>query len=448
MAQLIVSISGIRGIVGDGLGPREAARFGLAFGTHLRGGRVVLGRDSRPSGPLLADALREGLLATGCSVVDVGILSTPGTSVMVRHLGARGGTIITASHNPAPYNGIKLLSPEGMALSRADGRAVADLYHREVFAKVPADRVGTADSFADAAEIHVERVLGIVRAEPVRAAALRVAVDAVNGAGGREMRLLLERLGCDAVFVHDEPTGRFGRGAEPIPENLADLGQAVRRHRAAVGLALDPDADRLALVDETGRAIGEEYTLALACRHRLTQEKGPLAANLSTSRLMDDVANEAGVALYRTPVGELNVAETIRQKGCLLGGEGNGGVIDPRVAPVRNSLAGAALLLEMMAARRKPLSELAAELPVYWMVKDKVPIAGIRSEAVFEAARKRFPDARVDERDGLYLAWDRGWLHVRASNTEPILRILAEAKDEKTARAWVAEIQALVREQA
>jgi phosphomannomutase len=163
---------------------------------------------------------------------------------------------------------------------------------------------------------------------------------------------------------------------------------------------------------------------------------------------MDDVANEAGVALYRTPVGELNVAETIRQKGCLLGGEGNGGVIDPRVAFVRNSLVGAAFILEMMAARRKPLSELAAELPVYWMVKDKVPIAGIRPETLFEAARKRFPDARVDERDGLYLAWDRGWLHVRASNTEPVLRVLAEAKDEKTARAWVAEIQALVREQA
>jgi len=448
MTGLIVSISGIRGIVGDGLGPREAARFGLAFGTHLRGGRVVLGRDSRPSGPMLADALREGLLATGCPVIDVGILSTPGTSVMVRHLGACGGAIITASHNPAPYNGIKLLSPEGMALSRADGHAVADLYHREAFVEVPADRMGTAESVADAAEIHVERVLGIVRAETVRAAGLRVIVDAVNGAGGREMQWLLERLGCRPVLLHGEPTGRFARGPEPLPENLAELCQAVRHHQAALGLALDPDADRLALVDETGRAIGEEYTLALACRHRLTQEKGPLAANLSTSRLMDDVAKEAGVALYRTPVGELNVAETIRQKGCLLGGEGNGGVIDPRVAFVRNSLVGAAFILEMMAARRKPLSELAAELPVYRMVKDKVPIGRIRPEVVFEAARKRFPDARADERDGLHLAWDRGWLHVRASNTEPILRVLAEAKDEKTARAWVEEIKSLVQNQA
>jgi len=448
MAGLIVSISGIRGIVGDGLGPREATRFGLAFGTHLGGGRVVLGRDSRPSGPMLADALGEGLRATGCSIADVGILSTPGTSVMVRHLGARGGTVITASHNPAPYNGIKLLSPEGMALSRSDGRAVADLYHREAFTTVPADRMGTAESVTDAAEIHIERILGIVRAETVRAAALRIVVDAVNGAGGCEMQRLLEHLGCQSLLIHGDPTGRFARGPEPIPENLTDLSRAVRRHRAALGLALDPDADRLALVDETGRALGEEYTLALACRHRLTQEKGPLAANLSTSRLMDDVANEAGVPLYRTPVGELNVAETSRQKRCLLGGEGNGGVIDPRVALVRNSLVGAAFILEMMAARGKPLSELAAELPVYWMVKDKIPISRIRPETVFEAARKRFPDARADERDGLYLAWDRGWLHVRASNTEPVLRVLAEAKDKKTARTWVEEVQSLVRNQA
>jgi phosphomannomutase len=475
MAQLIVSISGIRGIVGDGLGPREARRFGLAFGTLLGRGTVVLGRDSRPSGPMLADALRAGLVATGLRVVDCGILSTPGTAVMVRHLAAAGGAVITASHNPLPYNGIKLLSPAGMALSRDAGRKVLDLYERQAPSEVGTDHAGptevapgSAEAKPDSAEpkpgaaaVHVEKVLAIADAERIRKAALCVVVDAVNGAGGAEMALLLERLGCQCILVHGEPTGRFGRGAEPIPENLGDLGRAVREHGAALGLALDPDADRLALVDETGRAIGEEYTLALACRHRLTEERGPLACNLSTSRMMDYVAAEAGVALHRTPVGEVNVAEEIEREGCLIGGEGNGGVIDPRVVPVRDSLVGAALVLGMLAARRRPLSELAAELPVYTIVKDKATLAAGdaaaaysaeaaasatkagKAAAVFDAVRKRFPGARADTRDGLYLAMKEGWVHVRASNTEPILRIMAEAADEQAARTWVRDVKAV-----
>ena len=445
MAQLIVSISGIRGIVGDGLGPREAVRFAMAYGTQLNRGTVVMGRDSRPSGPMLTAALRAGFLATGCRVVDVGILSTPGIALMVRHLKAQGGVIVTASHNPPPYNGIKMLSDAGMALTKSVGQAVVDLYTREAFTQAGTDGVGTVEVLDTAAETHADKTVGLVDAAAIRGRKFRVAVDAVNGAGGREMRLLLERLGCEVVMIHGEPTGRFGRGAEPVPENLGDLGRAVRESGAAVGLALDPDADRLALVDETGRAIGEEYTLALASRHRLTQERGPLATNLSTSRLMDDVAAEAGVVLHRTPVGEVNVTEAIVRQGCVIGGEGNGGVIDPRIVLVRNSLAGAALVLEMLAIRRLPLSELAAELPVYVMVKDKVPLEGVTPAAVFEAVRKRFADARVDERDGLHLSWEDGWLHIRASNTEPIMRVMAEAEEESVARGWVAEVKALAR---
>jgi len=244
-------------------------------------------------------------------------------------------------------------------------------------------------------------------------------------------------------MIHGEPTGHFPRGPEPLPENLGDLCRTVRQGGAALGLALDPDADRLALVDETGAAIGEEYTLALAARHRLTRERGPIAANLSTSRLMDDVAREAGVPLHRTPVGELNVALEILRKGCVIGGEGNGGVIDPRVTLVRDSLVGAALILEMMAVRGKGLRELVRELPVYTMIKDKVPLAGTDPASVLKAVRARFGDARLDERDGLHLSWDRGWLHIRASNTEPIVRILGEAADEALVRAWVDEVKAM-----
>jgi len=443
MPQLIVSISGIRGIIGDGLGPREAVRFGLAFGAHLGGGAVVVGRDSRPSGPMLASALQAGLLATGLRILDAGILSTPGVALAVRHLGVRGGAVVTASHNPSPYNGIKMLSPAGMALGRADGQAVADRYARETFVEVGTDAVGAIGAVADAAEVHADRVIALVDAEAVRARRFRVAVDAVHGAGGREMRLLLERLGCIVALIGEEPTGRFSRGPEPLPEHLGDLGRAVRDHGAALGLALDPDADRLALVDERGRAIGEEYTLALAAQHRLTQERGPVAANLSTSRLMDDVAREAGVPLHRTPVGEVNVAEAILREGCVIGGEGNGGVIDPRVVLVRDSLVGAALILEMLAARGKTLSELAAELPVYSMIKDKVPLGGVDAARVLRAVRERFAGARADERDGLHLAMDEGWIHVRASNTEPILRAIAEARDEGAARRWVSEVKAL-----
>ena len=443
MAELIVSISGIRGLVGDGLGPREAVRFGLAFGTHLGGGTVVIGRDSRPSGLMVVSALRAGLLAAGCHVLGTNILSTPGVAATVLDRGAAGGVVVTASHNPAAYNGIKLLSAEGMAVDRDTGAAVRRRYEEDDFAETGADAVGRADVVPDAAERHVERVLAIVDADVVRRRAPSVVLDAASGAGGREMQMLLARLGCRVQVIHGEPTGRFDRGPEPVPEHLGDLCAAVRDAGADAGLALDPDADRLALVDEAGRAVGEEYTLALSARHRLAQSAGPVAANLSTSRLMDAVAREAGVPLHRTPVGELNVAETVRDHGCVIGGEGNGGVIDPRVGLVRNGLVAAALVLEMMAERDASLGALVAALPVYCMAKDKVPLAG-RADAALEAVRERFPDAEADRRDGLHLSWEAGWVHVRPSNTEPILRIVTEAGDEASARRWVETVKEAV----
>ncbi len=441
--MLIVSISGVRGVIGDGLGAREALKFAMAFGTTLGGGRVVLARDSRPSGPMLSAAVRAGLMATGCDVVDCGVLSTPGTSFLVGDLGAAGAVVITASHNPDPYNGIKLLSSRGVALNAEEGRPVRDLVESGAFAEQGTDGVGRLDVRSDAAERHAAHVLGLVDADRVRAAGFTVAVDPGNGAGGAEMRLLLEGLGCTVHAIHEAPTGRFGRPPEPVPAHLSDLAAAVRDAGAALGLALDPDADRLSLVDETGRPLGEEYTLALATRHRLTQTKGPVAANLSTSRMMDDVCREAGVPLVRTPVGEVNVAEAIEREGCVIGGEGNGGVIDPRATRVRNSLAGAALILESLSDTGRKVSELAAELPVYTMVKDKVPLGGTDPAAVFRATRDAFPGAEPDKRDGLYLAWDGGWVHVRASNTEPILRVLAEGKDAADVRAWVDRVKAL-----
>jgi phosphomannomutase len=392
---------------------------------------------------MLADALRAGLLAAGCRVLDAGVLSTPGIAVLVRHAGADGGAVITASHNPTPWNGIKLQSAKGLGLGADAGRAVRDRFDSGDVAERGADGVGRAETIPNAVDVHVDRVLATVDADRIRGAGLTVALDSVNGAGGAEMQALLERLGCRVVGINLEPTGRFGRPPEPVPEHLGDLAALVKREGAALGLAQDPDADRLSLVDETGRPIGEEYTLALACRHRLSQEPGPIAANLSTSRLVDDVAREAGVRAVRSPVGEVNVAETIEAEGCIIGGEGNGGVIDPRVTLVRDSLAGAALVLEMMAARGRTLSELVAELPVYHMVKDKVALGSVEPAAIFEAALGRFPDAETDRRDGLHLSWPDGWLHVRASNTEPIVRVIAEAAEESVARDRAAAVKAL-----
>lgn len=433
MAQLIISISGIRGIVGDGLGPREAVRFGLAFGSTLERGLVVLGRDSRPSGPMLAAAFKAGLLAAGCRVADAGILSTPGIALAVRTQRAAGGAVLTASHNPSPYNGIKMLSPEGHAVTADAGRTVVDLYEREAFTETAADAVGVEVLCPDAAAAHARLVAGLVDADRIRAAGLTVAIDATNGAGGREMMLLMDALGCRAAPINLEPTGVFGRGPEPVPENLADLGRTVRDSGAAVGLALDPDADRLALVDETGRAIGEEYTLALACRHRLTQKRGPLAANLSTSRMMDDVALEAGVPLFRTPVGEVNVALAIGRHGCVLGGEGNGGVIYPAVHAGRDSLVGIAMILQHLADRKASLAELAGELPPVAMVKTKVEDADFPSGEALARRLERLGPGDIDTRDGIKWTGADAWVHVRSSNTEPAVRIIAEAKDESSA---------------
>ena len=268
-------------------------------------------------------------------------------------------------------------------------------------------------------------------------------VDAVNGAGGAEMRMLLERLGCRCVGVNEAADGQVRPRRRADAGEPGDAGRKVKKQKAAMGLALDPDADRLALVDEAGRPLGEEYTLALAARHRLTQEKraaGVQPLDLAADGLCDGRGRrDAG----RTPVGEVNVAEAIIAQHCLIGGEGNGGVIDPRVVLVRDSLMGAALVLEMLARRASQLSELAAELPVYKMVKDKVTLGKSAPAAVLEAVRKQFADARVDTRDGLYLAWDDGWLHVRASNTEPVLRVMAESADAAAAESRVREVKAI-----
>lgn len=424
------SVSGVRGIVGEGLTPPALVTHVNAFVQETGRGRILVGRDARDSGPLVEDLVCATLALCGCDAIKLGICSTPTVEMAVlADPQAVGGIILTASHNPAPWNALKFLDRDGLFLGP---EAVARLFQRvdqSEFTWVPHTEMGRVVTGQDADLAHVEAILGLpqIDTKAIAARKLTVVVDAVNGATYRIAPLLLSKLGCTVETIHCTPDGTFPRIAEPVPEALADLGEAVRRHGADLGLAFDPDGDRLALVDETGAPLGEEATLALGVRHILSQAKGGVAVNLSTSRMSEDIAAQAGVPFRRTPVGEIHVAKAMLAHGDLVGGEGNGGLILPALHPGRDGLLAAAVVVSCLATSGRSLSQLAADLPRYSMVKTKFGLEGKSLVGAIAALKARFPDAQLDERDGLRLSWSDSWLHVRASNTEPILRAIAEA---------------------
>ncbi|HOW69820.1 MAG TPA: phosphoglucosamine mutase [Phycisphaerae bacterium] len=441
--RLMMSVSGVRGVIGETLTPVLATELGCAFGTYLDGGTVVIGRDSRPSGPMLEAAVVAGLLAAGCRPVLLGIASTPATAMMVRRHKAAGGIVITASHNPIIWNGIKFLTDEGLAPPPQKAEQLFAIHRERGFRLVDAEGVPAPQSDATAADQHVEASLSLADVKTVAARRFRVVLDSVNGAGGEEGRALLERLGCQVVHINGEPTGRFAHTPEPLAENLTQLCDAVRREKAVAGFAQDPDADRLAIVDQTGRYIGEEYTLALMAKLLFASRPGPAAANLSTSRMIDDLAAQAGgpCKVFRSAVGEANVVATMKANGCVFGGEGNGGVIDPRVGVVRDSLVAMAIVLQLMTETGKTLSALVSEIPAYTMIKTKFECSKERIAKVLVAVRERFARERVNDIDGTRVDWPDGWVHVRGSNTEPMIRIIAEAPTQARAEALVAEVR-------
>lgn len=444
-SDLIVSVSGLRGIVGAGLTPGPALHFAQALGTHLGGGRVVLSRDSRPSGAMLRHAVVAGLLASGCAVDDLEIAPTPTVGLAVRRLEAAGGIQITASHNPAPWNGLKLFGNDGAVLPAGKGREIKQLYDTGRFTTVPFDRLGTLRACATAADWHRERVLQLVETMRISSRGFRVVLDTNGGAGGPLGAALLESLHCTAVVLGGQTDGAFAHPPEPLAENLQTVLPQVPHHGAAVGFVLDPDADRLAIIDEKGRYIGEELTLALAVLCRLRQERGPLVINMSSSRVVEDLARQFDVPCHRAAVGEANVVEQMRACGALLGGEGNGGVIDPRVGWVRDPFIGMGLVLQLLAETGRPLSELVAELPRYTIVKDKYEVARDRLPELNALLEKRWPEARANRVDGLRLDWSDRWVHVRPSNTEPIVRVIAEAPRGADAEGLCREVGALLR---
>jgi phosphomannomutase len=443
--KLIISISGMRGIVGENLFPSIAAEYGCAFGKFLKNKHtgnkrklsVCIGRDSRSSGQMLKSAVATGLCSVGVDVVDLGLVTTPGVGIMVRELGCNGGVIITASHNPIQYNGIKLLLGNGVAPPADAAEQIKQYFSDKHFALVNSSHHGNITSNEQTDATHIAKVLAIVNKKTIAAKKYKVVLDSINGAGGRVTKKMLAELGCEVIAINDEPTGIFAHRPEPIAKNLTGLCKMVKEKGADIGFAQDPDADRLAIVDEAGTYLGEEYTLALAAKYIFSKKTGKAATNLSTSRMIDDIAAKSGSQVIRTAVGEANVAAAMLKHNCIIGGEGNGGVIDLRVGPIRDSLVGIALILQLMAETGKTVGQLAGEIIGYYMRKEKFAAEQAKARHILDLAKKTFTDAKLDTTDGCRFDFDDGWLHLRASNTEHVMRVIVEAKNRTIAQKYI-----------
>lgn len=435
---LMVGVSGIRGRVGEALTPEVVAQYAAAFGAWAssKGGskRIVVGRDSRVSGPLFHRVVLSALQSVGCDVIDIGLTTTPTCQLAVEDHHAAGGLMISASHNPIEWNALKFIGPTGLFLENAEGIEMRSLVDRGI-PRAQWNELGRIETDDRAVQRHIDRVLAIpyVDVEGIRSRRFHVALDCVRGAGSVIMPALLDRLGCRVTAVNLQPDGHFPRPPEPVAENLGELERLVLEAGAAVGFAVDPDVDRLALVSDAGRAIGEDFTLALAARLVLRHRKGPVVTNLSTSRIVEDVAVAAGMQVIRAPVGEVNVAVRMRDEQAPIGGEGNGGVILPEVHLGRDAPVGAALLLQLLHEENRSLSDIVADLPRYVIVKDKLNRPNASLDTVYEALRSAFPAASADAQDGLRLSWPDRWVHVRPSGTEPIVRVIAEAPTDREA---------------
>lgn len=445
--MLIRSVSGVRGLTAGEVTPDVVRRYGGAFAARTPGA-IAVGWDSRSGGDVLKDAVAAGIIEAGGRVVDVGVVPTPTVGVVVKRHGLAGGVMITASHNPEEYNGLKFFSRRGVFL---DGEEVAGLFAAVDAAAgapvgaPPGAREPDASAMRrmdDAVGEHVALVLAspLVNAAAVSTARPRIVVDCVNAAGSVIVPRLLRELGCDVVELYTDTGSGFPRGAEPIPEHLEALSHAVVAESAAAGFACDPDADRLALVDERGTPIGEEFTLAIAARVVLGIRRGPIVANMSTSRMMDDLAQEFDVPIYRTPIGEIHVVAKMEEVGAVVGGEGNGGVILPDVHMGRDSATAAALVVSGMATGESgAVFELAARFTHYFSVKRKLKLDSATHEGIVEAMRKAFTDGELDLTDGAKIAWPDRWIHARMSGTEPVVRVIAEAACEGDADKLVEE---------
>ncbi len=415
-------------MVGDSLTPQLLIGFAQAFGTYLKGGTVVIGRDTRPSGEMVQRALVGGLLATGCDIVDLGIAPVPTVQMAIRDAVASGGVVITASHNPQQWNALKFIRGDGIILRPYQTEELLSVYYQGNFTLVGNDEIGSVQFDAGAVQRHMDAVLELADREAIAAAGLKVVVDCVNGAGAVLSERFLQELGCEVVTINDTPDGIFPHLPEPIPENLKQLEKAVKEHGADIGFAQDADADRLAIVSEQGQAIGEEFTLAFACDAVADTAEGPLVTNLSSSRMIDEVACRHDKQVVRAKVGEINVIEQMQAHSAGIGGEGNGGVIWAQLQYCRDSFAGMALVLAGLGKRGGTVTDWVESFAPSEICKTKMACPASRVQPVLLAVREAYEENALDLTEGVKVLWpDGAWLHVRPSNTEPVVRVIAEA---------------------
>ena len=442
---LMIGISGVRGIVGETITPELITRLGVAFGTFMNGGRVVVGRDTRVSGDMIKHSVLGGLISTGCEVVDLNMVTTPTCSLMARELKADGAVIITGSHNPVEWNALKFLKSNGLFMNEEESKQLLNIYYQGAFKKVRWNGLHAVTEDHSGAEKHIKAILANIDVKLIKKQKYKVAIDSCNGAGSLITQHMLKEFGCEIVPIHCEPNGLFPHNPEPIFVNLQDLCHKVKAAGADVGFAQDADADRVAIVDHTGHYLGEEYSVSLASDYLLKNTKNAaVVVNMSTSMAMDDVAKKHGARLIRTKVGEVHVAERMIAEKAVIGGEGNGGVMWPRIHPVRDSLAGIALTLENMAGNKKTVQQLADAIPKYYIVKEKITCAPKDAHTVMTEVKKLYAKDKVETIDGVTITKDSIRISIRPSNTEPIFRIFVESDSHKKSEDIALDIKKIM----
>jgi phosphomannomutase len=446
---LMVSVSGIRGVFGEDLTPENLARFTAAYGTWVGGGTVVLGRDSRVTGKLCEDIVAATLKSVGCDVVRVGIVPTPTVAMGVLKYKAAGGIIISASHNPAEWNALKLLNGTSEFMDADQGAEMIKINDSGSFNYQRFDKIGVECDDESLVDYHIEQILALpfIDADIIKNAQLSVAVDAVNGAGSISVPKLLEALGVETIHkIHCEPNGIFPHNPEPLPEHLTEICDLVKQTNADLGVVTDPDADRLALVDEKGELFGEEYSQATVFDFILSKKAGPTTTNLSSSRVADDISKKYEQICHRSKVGEINVVKKMQEVEAVVGGEGSGGIIVPDLHYGRDALVGIACVLQHLAEQKVIASELRARYTNYFMSKNKIQLDELGKDAdeVLEIVKERFSSLNPITIDGVKVDFEEGWVHLRKSNTEPIIRVYSEGKSVDAANAFAAKVTSII----
>ena len=445
MNPLKVGISGVRGVAGEALTPALAMDFASAFGTHLDRGRVLVGRDTRPSGPMLRAAVVSALLSAGCDVTDLGICPTPVLQFLVRALKASGGVSITAGHSGADWNALTFLGADGAYLDEFQGGEVLDLYHLEAFAKAPSERLGRLRPAPPAATARYFKALArFLKTDLVRRAGFKVVIDPCNGAGAGFADEFCRTLGCELVPVNDQPTGVFPHDPEPRPRNAGEVASIVRITSAQAGFLLNSDASRLSCVAEDGETLSEEYAFPIIAGHVLGRRRGPVVTNLSTSRMIEDVARRHGCPVVRARVGQSPVIQALLSEDGVLAGDGSGSAAVPAFQPAFDAFLMMGLVLEAMATRKATLGGLARELPKYHIVKDGVACPPERVHTVVQDVRSLFPGRALTDFDGVRAEDEEGWVHVRASATEPMIRVIVENTSREKAQAEMERVSLFV----